>query len=235
MGVLVLSYNLLLSDLNLLNFIKYLSHIMLLEGIIICKLMRVVQNHLIETGSARTGSMIIWDTGEYSILPYYPDPKVPETDDSRSDISEASMPSPERLSESEKLREAFQTVCHSIEMIWRYPSFWRCKLRRRTSVKFDYDCMEPGYHRIIQSPSVSPRRTISRHERERLSASDVDVQRHLQPAHRRVLRLLLGRDKLLKEYPARLLRKACQMGIMTPPTLRLPLHQTKKTKTRKPA
>ncbi|KKA22584.1 hypothetical protein T310_3375 [Rasamsonia emersonii CBS 393.64] len=64
-------------------------------------------NHLIETGSAKTGSMIIWDTGEYSILPYRPDPQVPETDDSSSDISESSW-SHEGPSESEKLREAFQ-------------------------------------------------------------------------------------------------------------------------------
>jgi hypothetical protein len=27
-------------------------------------------NHLIETASARTGSMLIWDTGEYEVLPY---------------------------------------------------------------------------------------------------------------------------------------------------------------------
>jgi hypothetical protein len=27
--------------------------------------------HLIEMGSTRTGSMLIWDTGVYEILPYY--------------------------------------------------------------------------------------------------------------------------------------------------------------------
>ncbi|KAL1965880.1 hypothetical protein VTN77DRAFT_5013 [Rasamsonia byssochlamydoides] len=64
-------------------------------------------NHLIETGSAKTGSMIIWDTGEYSILPYQPAPQLPETDESSSD-SESSVRSHERPSESEKLREAFQ-------------------------------------------------------------------------------------------------------------------------------
>jgi hypothetical protein len=47
--------------------------------------------------------MIIWDTGEYEILPYYP--SGPETDDSHSDISE----SPEQ-SDSTKLQEAFKNV-----------------------------------------------------------------------------------------------------------------------------
>lgn len=46
-------------------------------------------------------------------MPYYPDPQVPETDESGSDVSELSMSSHEHPSESEKLREAFQMVCHS--------------------------------------------------------------------------------------------------------------------------
>lgn len=71
-----------------------------------------VQNHLIETASPATGSMIIWDTGEYSVLPYYPQTREPETEDSLTDASELSSKSGEQLSESEKLREAFQNVCH---------------------------------------------------------------------------------------------------------------------------
>jgi hypothetical protein len=70
------------------------------------------KNHLIETASAGTGSMIIWDTGEYEILPYYPAQKDVETDDSRSDLSEDSSAKPplQQQSDSEKLREAFQNV-----------------------------------------------------------------------------------------------------------------------------
>jgi DNA polymerase Ligase (LigD) len=30
-------------------------------------------NHLIETASHQTGTMLIWDTGEYEVLPYYPE------------------------------------------------------------------------------------------------------------------------------------------------------------------
>ncbi|GAD94012.1 conserved hypothetical protein [Paecilomyces variotii No. 5] len=52
--------------------------------------------------------MIIWDTGEYSVLPYYPQIREPETEDSLSDVSELSSKPDEQLSDSEKLREAFQ-------------------------------------------------------------------------------------------------------------------------------
>ncbi|CAG8909402.1 unnamed protein product [Penicillium egyptiacum] len=66
-------------------------------------------NHLIETASQETGSLIIWDTGEYEILPYRMDPSGPETDDARSEMSEDSQDLPkEPISDSAKLREAFQ-------------------------------------------------------------------------------------------------------------------------------
>ncbi|GFF76021.1 hypothetical protein IFM53868_01729 [Aspergillus udagawae] len=66
-------------------------------------------NHLIETASASTGSMIIWDTGEYEILPSQSEPEMAETDDSRSELSDTSLHSPVyKKTESEKLREAFR-------------------------------------------------------------------------------------------------------------------------------
>ncbi|GIK03540.1 hypothetical protein Aspvir_007612 [Aspergillus viridinutans] len=66
-------------------------------------------NHLIEAASASTGSMIIWDTGEYEILPSQSEPEMAETDDSRSELSDTSLHSPDyRKTESEKLREAFR-------------------------------------------------------------------------------------------------------------------------------
>jgi hypothetical protein len=49
--------------------------------------------------------MIIWDTGEYEILPYR-DPE-PETDDSRSDTSEDTL---DHIPDSVKLQEAFKNV-----------------------------------------------------------------------------------------------------------------------------
>jgi hypothetical protein len=70
-----------------------------------------LQNHLIETASANTGSMIIWDTGEYEILPSQSKREMAETDDSRSELSDASLHSPVyKKTESEKLRESFRSV-----------------------------------------------------------------------------------------------------------------------------
>lgn len=57
--------------------------------------------------------MIIWDTGEYEVLPYYATENPPETDDSASDISFLSTEmavKDQNPSESEKLKEAFQNV-----------------------------------------------------------------------------------------------------------------------------
>ncbi|KAB8249950.1 DNA polymerase ligase-domain-containing protein [Aspergillus flavus] len=66
-------------------------------------------NHLIETASPRTGSMIIWDTGEYEILPYQPEQTQPETDDSRSDLSsDTSISTVDSKPDSAKLHQAFQ-------------------------------------------------------------------------------------------------------------------------------
>lgn len=77
------------------------------------------QNHLIETASPTTGSMLIWDTGEYEILPYQPEPTQPETDDSQSEVSDASQQAADQRIQSEKLREAFQFVCLSATCICR--------------------------------------------------------------------------------------------------------------------
>jgi hypothetical protein len=61
--------------------------------------------------------MIIWDTGEYEVLPYPMEgPSAPETDDSRSEISDegsvpASVSLEQQMSDSAKLHEAFQNVC----------------------------------------------------------------------------------------------------------------------------
>ncbi|PGH14093.1 hypothetical protein AJ80_06098 [Polytolypa hystricis UAMH7299] len=64
-------------------------------------------NHMIESASLASGSMIIWDTGEYTVLPYYDPKDVVETDHSQSDISDASRAS-EGLSDNEKLIQAFR-------------------------------------------------------------------------------------------------------------------------------
>lgn len=68
------------------------------------------QNHLIETASAKTGSLIIWDTGEYEILPYEETQSLPETDDSRSIDSDGPELPAEAISHSQRLKEAFKNV-----------------------------------------------------------------------------------------------------------------------------
>ncbi|KAI1815539.1 hypothetical protein GGS20DRAFT_327086 [Poronia punctata] len=58
-------------------------------------------NHLVETASHSTGSLIIWDTGTYTILP--PPPPLPRKEDSQGEEEEENSP----LTEQEKLHRAF--------------------------------------------------------------------------------------------------------------------------------
>lgn len=69
----------------------------------------LLQNHLIETASHSTGSLLIWDTGEYSVLPYR-QPRY-ETDDELSNASDSAVENKKPpSSEPQKLHEAFQMV-----------------------------------------------------------------------------------------------------------------------------
>jgi hypothetical protein len=61
--------------------------------------------------------MIIWDTGEYEVLPYYVDKSLPETDDSRSEESDDAKSSQDFASDSAKLQEAFKNVCISFFLL----------------------------------------------------------------------------------------------------------------------
>lgn len=70
------------------------------------------KNHLIETASHSTGSTLIWDTGEYSILPYYQrryDENENLTSDSeREELDAAAFDNYwNRLTDNEKLRLSF--------------------------------------------------------------------------------------------------------------------------------
>jgi len=66
----------------------------------------VAQNHLIETASYSTGTMLIWDTGEYSVLPYR---GGPSQSDSESSDMEANLGANGNTAptDSEKLHQAF--------------------------------------------------------------------------------------------------------------------------------
>ncbi|KAL4940650.1 DNA polymerase ligase-domain-containing protein [Aspergillus oleicola] len=72
-------------------------------------------NHLIETGSPPTGSIIIWDTGEYEVLPDKPKssngsavPQDTDPDTATDESDTASDITRSEITESEKLRRAFQ-------------------------------------------------------------------------------------------------------------------------------
>ncbi|KAF1982564.1 hypothetical protein K402DRAFT_362694 [Aulographum hederae CBS 113979] len=73
-----------------------------------------VWNHLIESASHESGSLLIWDIGEYSVLPRrVAKRKARETDDERTDVEPDDGLDPllgeDSRSESEKLFEGFQT------------------------------------------------------------------------------------------------------------------------------
>ncbi|KAJ5228450.1 hypothetical protein N7489_009158 [Penicillium chrysogenum] len=122
-------------------------------------------NHLIETASQQTGSLIIWDTGEYEILPYLMDPSGPETDDSRSEMSEDSQVSPEEpISDSAKLRQAFQNRKIRLRLHGsRLPKDYTITLRMDKTTDFARPIREgrkrrrrhPSRPAVPQAPSTS--------------------------------------------------------------------------------
>lgn len=59
-------------------------------------------NHLIETASHSTGSMLIWDTGQYEVLPYH-ETSGDVTDDDLDIVSNTAD-----VTQQDKLRDAFQ-------------------------------------------------------------------------------------------------------------------------------
>ena len=72
-------------------------------------MLKMSKNHLIETASASTGSLLIWDTGEYEMLPYR-DNTEQLTDDELSSVSDEDSRPSSNLSDSEKLHAAFRDV-----------------------------------------------------------------------------------------------------------------------------
>lgn len=67
------------------------------------------KNHLIETASTSTGSLLVWDTGEYEMLPYRENVEKVTDDELSGDSGGNSNPSL-NLSDSEKLHAAFRNV-----------------------------------------------------------------------------------------------------------------------------
>ena len=67
------------------------------------------KNNLIETASASTGSLLIWDTGEYEILPYRENTEQVTDNESSADSDENRNSSSNPL-DSVKLHTAFRNV-----------------------------------------------------------------------------------------------------------------------------
>ncbi|KAK7178923.1 hypothetical protein DPSP01_010371 [Paraphaeosphaeria sporulosa] len=70
-------------------------------------------NHLIESASTRTGSLLIWDTGKYTVLPRKKSsnrPPSPQTtdEDSDTDLEDQSSREDEARNDNERLIDAFK-------------------------------------------------------------------------------------------------------------------------------
>lgn len=67
-----------------------------------------------------TGSLLIWDTGEYEMLPCY-EKSEKETEDELSSASDEDLGPSSKLSDSEKLNAAFQQVkapSVQLQLLW---------------------------------------------------------------------------------------------------------------------
>ncbi|KAL8730515.1 MAG: hypothetical protein Q9181_004632 [Wetmoreana brouardii] len=89
-------------------------------------------NHLIETASSTTGSMLIWDTGEYSILPWHRDQR--QTDNELSDDSSEEESYTPGRSDNEQLHQAFRNRKIRIRLCGtRLPPDYTLSMRLLTS------------------------------------------------------------------------------------------------------
>ncbi|KAJ5096036.1 hypothetical protein NUU61_005392 [Penicillium alfredii] len=131
------------------------------------------QNHLIETASSKTGSMIIWDTGEYEILPYELDQSLPETDDSRSEVSDEPASPIEQISDSARLREAFRNRKIRLRLHGtRLPQNYTLVLRMDKSMDFAKPLRDGPKRRRRLRPQQTATQTPSTSDSESPSLSD---------------------------------------------------------------
>ncbi|KAL4745526.1 hypothetical protein BDW72DRAFT_186569 [Aspergillus terricola var. indicus] len=133
-------------------------------------------NHLIETASEKTGSMIIWDTGVYEVLPDRT--KVsktgPETDESDHDpeTHTGSGLDGSALPENEKLRNAFQNSKIHLRLHGtRLPKNYTVFLRRD---KTDFRSA-PTAASLLQKPRKRRRRRVAQAEPSSTSSSESDT------------------------------------------------------------
>ncbi|KAF2021791.1 hypothetical protein BU24DRAFT_430333 [Aaosphaeria arxii CBS 175.79] len=132
-------------------------------------------NHLIESASSRTGSLLIWDTGTYTVLPrkikaYTKAPTRQTTDDeSEAGIKIEGEWRHRQEHENEKLIEAFQTRYIRLRLHGRrLPSNYTVTLRLPTA--------NHVRTQMTSSPAFRPRRTKRKRTRQSTYTTDSEPE-----------------------------------------------------------
>ncbi|KAI9682034.1 MAG: hypothetical protein M1817_000088 [Caeruleum heppii] len=134
-----------------------------------------VWNHLIESGSHATGSLLIWDTGEYSVLPYRssrePVDSEPELSGSADDGHHCAQDRTPRH-ENEKLMEAFHNVNFLSSRQHLTTPVSNTKSQRKIRLRLHGTRLPPSYTISLRLPSYSnidakdPNRPIRKRRRK---------------------------------------------------------------------
>lgn len=119
-------------------------------------------NHLIETASYETGTMLLWDTGEYYVLPHSFDAD-PSADAATTDSDSDAPNSPE--SEPAKLHRAFQGRKIKIRLNGtRLPKHYTLSIRLTHENNALAQPKPPSFKRRRKAPQPPPPATLRREE-----------------------------------------------------------------------
>ena len=134
-------------------------------------------NNLIESASHATGSLLIWDTGEYEVLPYREQVAARTTDDELSDADTDDEVSPQ--SNSEKLFAGFQERHLRLRLRGtRLPQSYTISLRLPSANDRNTQPVKPRRKRRRLDPSKISRRgppsTDSESESEAVTTDTVE-------------------------------------------------------------
>lgn len=111
-----------------------------------------MQNNLIESASHATGSLLIWDTGEYSVLPRKKQPTQTDDDLTDGDGDGDNLASPTTISENERLIKAFQSRYIRLRLHGtRLPKNYTIALRLPSSNDRQKQPQAPSYKRQRKS------------------------------------------------------------------------------------
>ncbi|MCJ1467170.1 hypothetical protein MMC07_005793 [Pseudocyphellaria aurata] len=161
-------------------------------------------NHLIETASHSTGSLLIWDIGEYSVLPYRRPEK--ETDD---ELSSDSSNTSSALSESEKLHLAFHDRKIRLRLHGtRLPANYTISIRLPSSNNRTAQPKKPTRkrRRVATGRSAAAARTInssasSEGESEKVPNASVELDAHTSAIEQELAEQEDEQIRLTNAYP----------------------------------